>query len=128
MRKLLSFLVIVFCIMIVSCKSTEYIEVPIETIKTEYRNQLRIDTVVARDSVVIREKGDTVIFEKYKYVYRVKEIKDTINITDTIPAITTVEVTKEVNKLHTWQIVLMCLGGGMIVLFAYNVGKNVKIG
>ena len=128
MRKLLSFLVIVFCIMIVSCKSTEYIEVPIETIKTEYRNQLRIDTVVARDSVVIREKGDTVIFEKYKYVYRVKEIKDTINITDTIPVITTVEVTKEVNKLHTWQIVLMCLGGGMIVLFAYNVGKNVKIG
>ena len=126
MKKLLFLPVLLFCMFLLSCGSTKYIEVPVETVKTEYRNQLRIDTVLTNDSIIIKEKGDTVFLEKYKYIYRVKELKDTVNITDTIPVVQIVEVTKEINKLYTWQIILMCLGGGLVVLTGYKIVKSIK--
>lgn len=43
-----------------------------------------------------------------------------MNVTDTITTVKTVEVTKEINKLYTWQIVLMILGGSGIVLLIYK--------
>ena len=123
MKSLISILlIIVFC----SCTSTKYIEVPVDRVKIEYRNSVSVDTIYRNDSTIIREKGDTVFLEKYKYIYKVKELKDTVNITDTITVVNTVEVTKEVNKLYNWQIVLMTLGAFAIVILLYGVIKWIK--
>ena len=123
MKSLISILlIIVFC----SCTSTKYIEVPVDRIKVEYRNSVSVDTIYRSDSTIIRENGDTVFLEKYKYIYKVKELKDTVNITDTITVVNAVEVTKEVNKLYNWQIVLMTLGAFAIVILLYGVIKWIK--
>lgn len=123
MKSLISILlIIVFC----SCTSTKYIEVPVDRVKIEYRNSVSVDTIYRNDSTIIRENGDTVFLEKYKYIYKVKELKDTVNITDTITVVNTVEVTKEVNKLYNWQIVLMTLGAFAIVILLYGVIKWIK--
>lgn len=123
MKSLISILlIIVFC----SCTSTKYIEVPVDRVKIEYRNSVSVDTIYRNDSTIIRENGDTVFLEKYKYIYKVKELKDTVNITDTITVVNTVEVTKEVNKLYNWQIVLMTLGAFAIVILLYDIIKWIK--
>ena len=123
MKSLISILlIIVFC----SCTSTKYIEVPVDRVKIDYRNSVSVDTIYRNDSTIIRENGDTVFLEKYKYIYKVKELKDTVNITDTITVVNTVEVTKEVNKLYNWQIVLMTLGAFAIVILLYGVIKWIK--
>ena len=125
MKKLL--LAILLGIILSGCTATKYIEVPIDRVKIEYRNSISVDTIYRNDSTIIREKGDTIFLEKYKYIYKVKELKDTVNITDTITVVNTVETTKEVNKLHDWQIVLMILGGGTIILIGYKIIKFIKI-
>ena len=119
-------LILVLGIIVSCCKSTKYIEVPVDRIKVEYRNSVSVDTIYRNDSTIIRENGDTVFLEKYKYIYKVKELKDTVNITDTITVVNTVEVTKEVNKLYNWQIVLMTLGAFAIVILLYGVIKWIK--
>ena len=95
--------------------------------KIEYRDRVSIDTLYRSDSTIIREKGDTVFLEKYKYIYRVKELRDTVNVTDTITVVKPVEVTKEVNKLHNWQVGLMVLGGAAIALGGYKLIKFIKV-
>lgn len=125
MKKLL--LAILLGILLSGCASTKYVEVPIDRVKIEYRDRVSIDTLYRNDSTIIREKGDTVFLEKYKYIYRVKELKDTVNVTDTITVVKTVEVTKEVNKLHNWQVGLMVLGGVAIALGGYKLIKFIKV-
>ena len=119
-------LILVLGIIVSCCKSTKYIEVPVDRVKIEYRNSVSVDTIYRSDSTIIRENGDTVFLEKYKYIYKVKELKDTVNITDTITVVNTVEVTKEVNKLYNWQIVLMTLGAFAIVILLYGAIKWIK--
>lgn len=125
MKKLL--LPIMLGILLNSCTSTKYVEVPVDRVKIEYRNKVSIDTLYRNDSTVIREKGDTIFLEKYKYLYRIKELRDTVNVTDTITIVNTVEITKEVNKLHNWQIGLMILGGAAISLIGYKLIKFIKV-
>lgn len=118
MKKIIVAILVV--ILFYGCTTTKYIEVPVDRVKIEYRDRTLIDTLIRNDSIVIREKDDTVFLEKYKYLYRIKEVRDTVNVTDTITTVKTVEVTKEINKLYTWQIVLMILGGSGIVLLIYK--------
>ncbi|MDU1890894.1 MAG: hypothetical protein E6767_09415 [Dysgonomonas sp.] len=69
--------------LLASCKS-KTIYVPVETVKTEYKDSYLRDSVYLHDSVLIRLKGDTVFFEKYKYLYRDKLVIDSIFIRDSI--------------------------------------------
>lgn len=124
MKKLL--LAILLGILLSGCAATKYVEVPVDRVKIEYRDRVSVDTLYRNDSTIIREKGDTVFLEKYKYIYRVKELRDTVNVTDTVTVVKPVEVTKEVNKLHNWQIVLMTLGAFAIVILLYGVIKWIK--
>lgn len=125
MKKLL--LAILLGILLSGCATTKYVEVPVDRVKIEYRDRVSIDTLYRNDSTIIREKGDTVFLEKYKYIYRVKELRDTVNVTDTITVVKPVEVTKEVNKLHNWQVGLMVLGGAAIALGGYKLIKFIKV-
>ena len=124
MKKL--FIVILVSIFLSGCAPTKYIEVPVDKVRIEYRDRTSIDTLIMSDSTLIRERGDTVFSEKYKYLYRIREVKDTINTTDTITTVKTVEVTKEVNKVHNWQMILMVLGGVAVALGLYKLIMLIK--
>ncbi|MDR1119992.1 MAG: hypothetical protein LBM08_03660, partial [Dysgonamonadaceae bacterium] len=50
-----------------ACNKIVY--VPVESIRTEYRDSYSRDSVYLLDSVFIKVKGDTVWIEKYKYLY-----------------------------------------------------------
>lgn len=121
------FIIICTLISLISCTTTKYVEVPIEKTKIEYKDRLSIDTVIQHDSTIITMLGDTVYLEKYKYIYKVKELRDTINITDTTTVTKPIEVVKEINKLYTWQIILMVLGGISIIILVYLIIKKFKI-
>ena len=82
------------------CK-TKTVLVPVEKVKIEYRDRLRIDSVYNRDTVNIYERGDTVYLHTIKWRERFKF--DTVSVVrvDSIPY--PVEVIQEVNKLTKWQ-------------------------
>ena len=82
------------------CK-TKTVLVPVEKVKIEYRDRLRIDSVYNRDTVNIYERGDTVYLQTIKWRERFKF--DTVSVVrvDSIPY--PVEVIQEVNKLTKWQ-------------------------
>jgi hypothetical protein len=85
-----------------SCKTTQYI--PVETAKTEYRDNFVRDSIFRYDSVFVKQTADTVFFERYKYLYRDKIIRDSIFLSDTIRVPYPVEVVKQVKALLTgWQ-------------------------
>ncbi len=112
---------------LISCKSTKIVEIPVDRVKVEYKDRLQVDTIIKNDSIIIKNKGDTIYIEKYKYVYRIKERKDTISIRDTITVVKQVEVIKEkeINKLMWWQKLLIGIGGIAIIfyLFKYIIKK-----
>ena len=85
-----------------ACGTTKY--VPIETTKTEYRDKIVKDSIFRYDSVFVKEKGDTFIFERYRYFYKDKIIFDSVFVNDTIRVPFPVEVVKQVKKqLSSWQ-------------------------
>lgn len=68
----------------------------------------KIDTIKEVDSVFvsIREKGDTVYVDKYKYVYRYKtrevEVHDTTTVVEKETVEVPVDVVKEVPRKKSW--------------------------
>lgn len=109
-------------LLLMSCKVHEYVEVPVETIKTEYVYNGRVDSIVVKDSIDRYINGDTVILYKNHIQYRYINRTDTIVRTDTIPKITEVKIkeTVEVNRLKWYQESLMWIGGvAMLLSFLY---------
>ena len=105
-------------VLLTGCKSVKY--VPVETVRfdTTYINKVQRDSVVRYDSVYVREKGDTVWLEKFRYVYRDKLVRDTLymNRTDSVRVPYPVE-----KELGRWERVKMELGGwafGIIIVSA----------
>jgi hypothetical protein len=100
-----------------ACK-TKTVLVPVEKVKIEYRDRLRIDSVYNRDTVNIYERGDTVYLQTIKWRERFK--LDTVRYEkiDSIPYF--VEVTKEVNVLTKWQkIRLQLLNVIVLIILVY---------
>ena len=124
MKKLL-FIFLLY--IVISCTTTKYIEVPVEHTRIEYSDRIKHDSIYLRDSIVQKKENDTIYLEIYKYLYKYKYLRDTINIVDSIPVVTIQEVTKEVNKLYNWQFILMVLGGGFIVVIGYKLIRIIKI-
>ena len=52
--------------------------------KNNFTERIRVDSIVLRDSIFIREKSDTVFYTKYRTVYREMLRVDTIVRCDTI--------------------------------------------
>lgn len=101
MRSLLIAILIFIC---ASCTTTKYVDrpVPVETVRTEYVNQLYRDSVFVHDSIDRYISGDTVYQYKYKYIYKYLNRTDTVVKTDSIQVPVEVKVTeiKEVNKIR----------------------------
>ena len=119
MRKILLFAVI--ATLLYSCKSIKY--VPVETTKTEYRDKIFRDSITRYDSVYMKEKGDTLILERYRYLYKNSIIRDTTIIRDTILVPYPVEVIKQVlAPLTGWQIFQIWCGRiSLVVLLLIGV-------
>jgi len=85
-----------------ACGTTKYI--PLETVKTEFRDKIVRDSIFQYDSVFVKDRGDTVFFERYRYLFRDKTVRDSIFRTDTIRVPFPVEVVKKVKEqLSGWQ-------------------------
>ena len=73
--------------LLVSCGTTREIQqvpVPVETVRTEYINTIKYDSIYIRDSIDRYFKGDTVVIYKYKDIYKYKVRTDTLVVRDTI--------------------------------------------
>lgn len=113
---------------ICSCRTVKY--VPVETIKvdTTYINKLQRDSIYMLDSVYVREKGDTVLIEKYKYLYRDKLVRDTMYISKADSIQVPYPVEKELTR---WQQFRMDFGGlamcivviSILILIVYKIKK-----
>ena len=123
--KILFFLL--FLTIVISCKTTtKVVEIPVETIKTEYIEQVKYDSIYHKDSIYIMQKGDTIYNNKVQYLYKYKYLRDTINITDTIPKIITVKDTQYINQLYTWQKILIIIGIGFILYWIVRLVIYIK--
>ena len=117
---------LLFLTTIISCTTTKIVEVPVETIKTEYIEQVKYDSIYSKDSIYIMQKGDTIYNNKIQYLYKYKYLRDTINITDTIPKIVTVKDTQYINQLYTWQKILIVIGIGFILYWIIKLVIYIK--
>ena len=109
-----------------SCKTKEYIEVPVEIEKVKIEYVHKLDSVYLHDSIstYIIQRGDTVFIDRYKFKVREVYRTDTIHKIDSIPQIVTVNKVTEVNKLYSWQKTLMWIGGvGIVGLLMFLIGK-----
>lgn len=101
-------------------------EVPVEKIveKTSYQDRVFRDSMYLHDSIYVEVKGDTVWRERYRYLYRDREIRDTVQVTvtDSIPY--PVEVEKRLTK---WEEIKKDYGGyALLLILLIIVGYVIK--
>ena len=105
---LVLFLVLFVLCLLIGCRSVQY--VPVETVRfdTTYINKVQRDSIYKFDSIYVRDKGDTVWLERYKYLFVDKAVHDTvyINRTDSVQVPYPVE-----KKLTKWQQFRLDVGG-----------------
>lgn len=104
--------------LLAGCRQVRY--VPVETVRLDsiYLTQTLRDSIVRYDSVYVRDKGDTLYVERWKYLYRDKVRVDTMVSVrvDTLSVPYPVE-----RELTRWQQMKLELGGwafGIIIAFA----------
>lgn len=124
MKKLIYLIIVLF---IASCTHTKYIEIPVETIKTEYIKEVQKDTLIMRDSVDRWLKNDTVFIYKYKYVYKTIYQTDTLKVTDTITNTIYIDKIVEVNELKDYQKFLIYMGLFFIIFIIFVLYKKFKL-
>ncbi len=124
-NNLFIYFVCVALFLLLSCRS-KTIYVPTEIVKTEYRDKFIHDSIHYYDSIYVKEKGDTFLIEKYKYIYKDKLRTDTVCKTDSVIVPYPVIETKEINRLYSWQIILMCLGGVLIGYLGFRLFRLFK--
>lgn len=127
-----SLLIAILIFIFASCTTTKYIDrpIPVETVRTEYINQLYRDSIFIHDSIDRYISGDTVYQYKYKYIYKYLNRTDTLVKTDSIEVPVKIKTTeiKEVNKIKWYQSILMGLGGLFIIFLSFKLGKILKTG
>ena len=95
-----------------SCKTTEVVTVEKVKSDTTYITKVQRDSIWQHDSVYVKEKGDSVLIERWHTKYIEKEVHDTTYVAkhDSVPV--PYHVTKYVEKqLSWWQKTLMYAGG-----------------
>ncbi len=107
-----------------SCKPKEIIKT-----RTEYVNKIQYDSVSVQklDSVIIRQKGDTVYYERFvdRFKYKIKLTRDTVIKTDSVNKFYTVTKTitkeKELTRaqnifIKMGKLFVLVLGSWLLVL------------
>ena len=107
------------------CSCTRKIYVPVENTvmrtDTVYSAKLRVDSVIFRDSVAVKQKGDTVFLTRYRDRYRVREHTDTVyqSVIDSVKISVPYPVERELTR---WEKVKMDAGG-----FAFGAGTALLV-
>jgi hypothetical protein len=112
-------------ITVIGCK-TQIQYVPVESVKIEYQDKWMRDSIYLQDSILIKEKGDTVWIEKYKYLYRDKIIRDSVLIVDSVQIPYPVEVEKRVNYISGWQNFQIWFGRILLILIIVFILYKIK--
>ena len=99
---IISFLIIIFLCMCSSCTTTKVVTV--EKVRTDTLlsySSIR-DSIYLHDSTFIREKGDTVLIERWHTKYIDRTVHDTLykSKTDSVPV--PVPITEYVKRELTW--------------------------
>lgn len=127
LKRVMKFLIIwlVFLIaisLLASCRQVEYVTVEKVRTDTTYITKWQKDSVWLHDSIHIKERGDTVMIERWHTQWRDRLRVDTIYQAthDTIPQPYPVETIKMVEKeLSWWQQLRLWIGNvGLIALLA----------
>ena len=110
MRTSAIFLLYVLAIvcLLCGCKQVQY--VPVETVRLDsiYLTQTLRDSIYKYDSIYVRDKGDTVFVDRYRYLFVDKLRRDTMYIS----RIDTLRVPYPVEKeLTRWQQFRLDVGG-----------------
>lgn len=109
-----------------SCK-TNTVYIPVETIRTEYKDILLRDSIFLQDSILTKMKGDTIWIERYRYLYRDKLVRDSIFTNDSIQVAYPVKGdTEYINQLYWWQYLLMALGAICVGGVGYRIYSGIK--
>ena len=116
MRSLIYILTIFLMSGICSCRSIQY--VPVESVKYDsiYLNKLVRDSIYERDSIYIRESGDTVYKYRDRYIYRNKLVRDTVYSVSSDTIMQPYPVEKQLTR---WQSIKMEAGGyaiGVVII------------
>lgn len=96
---------------ICACARVQY--VPVETIKTDSVRVVDVqrDSIYVQDSVIVREKADTIFVTRWRTEYREALRVDTVQIVRTDSVQNVVEVERELSKLQQTQ---MDIGRGVM--------------
>lgn len=123
-------LIAFFLFLCISCSTTKVVEVevPVETVRTEYVNNIQYDSIHVIDSIDRFIKGDTVFLYKYRDVFKYKYKTDTVVKVDSIqvPVRTTITKEVEVNKIKGYQYFLMYSGLAFILCLLFAAYKLIK--
>lgn len=109
-----------------SCTTTRYVPVIEYHTDTLIQTKVLKDSVFLHDSISIKEKGDTVLIEKWHTKYVKKQVHDTTYISkmDTVPQPYPVPEYVE-KELSWWQRFRMNAGGIALGLLAVCVGYGI---
>lgn len=129
---LVVWMVILFVLaLLASCKQVEYVTVEKVRTDTTYITKWQKDSVWLHDSIHVKEKGDTVLVEKWHTKYVEKQVHDTTYVAthDTIPDSFPVETIKEVPaELTWWQRLRLWVGNiGLIAILGVIGYYGVKL-
>lgn len=106
MRRLFIYIICVLLVLsLIGCR-TRIQYVPVESVRMEYKDRLQRDSIYFRDSIIMREKGDTVFIDRWRYLYKDRLVTDTLLVSDTIRVPYPVE-----KELTRWQQTKMDVGG-----------------
>lgn len=112
-------------LLVCSCTTTRFIEVPVEVVKKEYIRDTQTDSIYVRDSIDRWREGDTVFIYRDHFKYKYRDRVDTIVRIDSVPKIIMKEV--EVNNIHWYHEALMWFGGLSLILLVGFVVYKIKI-
>lgn len=128
LKRVMKFLIIWLAFLIAisllaSCRQIEYVTVEKVRIDTTYITKWQKDSVWLHDSIHVKERGDTVLMEKWHTKYVEKQVHDTTYVAthDTIPQPYPVETIKMVEKeLSWWQRLRLWIGNiGLLAILGF---------
>jgi hypothetical protein len=128
LQVLLIIIGLLLCCLFSSCTTTKYVQVPVVHTDTTVITKHQRDSIYVHDSTFIKEKGDTMLIERWHTQWRDRIVHDTLYKAkvDSVPY--PVEVIKEVPaKLTWWQKARLHIANisllALLVLVIYYLGK-----
>lgn len=125
---------LIICILLCGCTTTQYVPVVEHHTDTVRVNHTERDSIYIHDSTYIKEKGDTVLIEKWHTRWRDRWQHDTIykSRVDSVPAPYPVEIIKEVKAkpnsidsfIRSVGFVTICAGIVWFLVWGYRIFRR----